>query len=41
VPHPLENDRAFGMIDLKDTEFASGVQEIFEERWAGATELRL
>ena len=41
VPHPMDTERAFGMIDLKDREFVSGVREAFEEQWAGAQELRL
>jgi len=41
VPHPLEVDRTFAVIDVKDPEFASGIQEAFDERWADAPELSL
>jgi sugar-specific transcriptional regulator TrmB len=41
VPHPLDAERAFGMIDLKDREFAGGVHEEFQPRWAEAEPLEL
>ncbi len=41
VPHPLENGDTFAVIDLKDREFASGVESAFEARWAEAEPLTL
>ena len=41
VAHPLHAERTLGVIDLKDREFATGVQEAFQERWDAAEELRL
>lgn len=41
VAHPLHADRTFGVIDLKDREFATEVEEAFQERWAEADPLRL
>jgi sugar-specific transcriptional regulator TrmB len=39
VPHPLQSESAFAMIDLKDREFAENVRGEFEPRWAEAEEL--
>ncbi|MCU4752968.1 TrmB family transcriptional regulator [Halobacteria archaeon AArc-curdl1] len=39
VPNPLGSGEAFGMIDLKDPEFAADVHEEFLPRWEGATPL--
>jgi sugar-specific transcriptional regulator TrmB len=39
VPHPLDAERTFAVIDLKDSEFAGGVEEAFQERWAEAEPL--
>jgi sugar-specific transcriptional regulator TrmB len=39
VPHPLEPDEPFGVIDLKDPEFAADVQELFAPRWEDAEPL--
>lgn len=36
VPHPLNADETFAVIDLKDREFASNVRSEFEPRWADA-----
>jgi sugar-specific transcriptional regulator TrmB len=41
VPHPLNAEETFAVIDLKDPEFARNVAEAFEPRWAEAEELRL
>lgn len=41
VPHPLDAEQAFGMIDLKDREFAGGIHEAFEPRWKEADPLEL
>jgi len=41
VPHPLDAERAFGMLDLKDREFAAGIHEAFQPRWDEATALEL
>ncbi len=41
VPHPLDAEQAFGMIDLKDREFASGIHEAFQQRWEEAEPLKL
>ena len=41
VPHPLRAGETFAVIDFKDPEFASTVEDEFAERWAGAKELRL
>ena len=38
VPHPL-GDATFGVIDLKDPEFAAQVREAFADRWAEAREI--
>ncbi|MFD1565568.1 TrmB family transcriptional regulator [Haloarchaeobius amylolyticus] len=39
VPNPLSSDEAFGMIDLKDPEFAANVHEEFVPRWQEAEPL--
>jgi len=41
VPHPLDREETFGVIDLKDREFATSVHETFEPRWAEAEPLEL
>ena len=37
VPNPLDPDQLFAMIDLKDPEFATDVQEVFAPQWEKAT----
>jgi hypothetical protein len=39
VPHPLESQQVFAMIDLKDREFAESVRAAFEPRWEQADPL--
>ncbi|WP_339104944.1 helix-turn-helix domain-containing protein [Haloterrigena salinisoli] len=39
VPNPLSSGDAFGMIDLKDPEFAANVHEEFVPRWGEAEPL--
>ncbi len=39
VPNPLSSGDAFGMIDLKDPEFAANVHEEFAPRWEEAEPL--
>ncbi|WP_049926090.1 TrmB family transcriptional regulator [Halopiger goleimassiliensis] len=39
VPNPLSSGEAFGMIDLKDPEFAASVHEEFAPRWEQAEPL--
>jgi len=39
VPNPLSSGDAFGMIDLKDPEFAASVHEEFVPRWEEADRL--
>ncbi|MEY7851863.1 TrmB family transcriptional regulator [Natrarchaeobius sp. A-rgal3] len=39
VPNPLSSGDAFGMIDLKDPEFAASVREEFVPRWEAAEPL--
>ena len=39
VPHPLESQQVFAMIDLKDREFAESVRAAFEPRWEQAQPL--
>ncbi|WP_049922563.1 TrmB family transcriptional regulator [Halopiger djelfimassiliensis] len=39
VPNPLSSGDAFGMIDLKDPEFAANVHEEFVPRWEAADPL--
>ncbi|MFB6172321.1 MAG: TrmB family transcriptional regulator [Haloarculaceae archaeon] len=41
VPHPLDADETFAMIDLKDREFAASVDSAFGPRWADADPLPL
>jgi sugar-specific transcriptional regulator TrmB len=41
VPHPLDREETFGVIDLTDREFAESVRETFEPRWAEAEPLAL
>ncbi len=41
VPHPLQRQEAFAMIDLKDQEFADEVRAEFEPRWRAASEFSL
>jgi len=40
VPNPLSSSEAFGMIDLKDPEFAANVHEEFAPRWDEAEPLQ-
>jgi sugar-specific transcriptional regulator TrmB len=40
VPHPLQSQAVFAMIDLTDREFAGNVRSEFEPRWDAAEELR-
>ncbi|MFC7071624.1 TrmB family transcriptional regulator [Halovenus rubra] len=39
VPHPLNREEAFALINLKDAEFAATVEESFENRWQQAQRL--
>ncbi len=39
VPHPLGGGETFAMIDLSDRNFAAGVEDAFEDRWAEADPL--
>lgn len=41
VPHPLNPKEAFALINLKDVEFATNVEESFEEHWENARDFRL
>jgi len=41
VPHPLNADETFAVIDLKDSEFATNVEAEFEPRWQEGDVLRL
>ena len=41
VPHPLNPKEAFALINLKDSEFATNVEEAFEPRWEEANALEL
>ena len=41
VPNPLDHDKPFAMIDLKDPEFAADLEEEFAPRWKAACELEL
>jgi len=41
VPHPLEADETFAVIDLTDPEFASSVEAAFAPRWDEARPLDL
>lgn len=40
VPNPLSSGDTFGLIDLKDPEFATEVYEEFRPRWESATPLQ-
>jgi sugar-specific transcriptional regulator TrmB len=41
VPNPLDTGEAFAMIDLKDPEFATNIQEQFQPRWEEAKPLTI
>lgn len=41
VPHPLNREEAFALINLKDAEFAGTVEGSFEEHWERAREFQL
>jgi sugar-specific transcriptional regulator TrmB len=41
VPHPLNVNETFAVIDLKDREFAANVRSEFDPRWTEATPLSL
>jgi sugar-specific transcriptional regulator TrmB len=41
VPHPLNREESFALINLKDAEFSAAVEESFAEQWEQASELRL
>ena len=41
VPHPLNAEETFAMIDLKDREFAANVRSEFDPRWEDADPLNL
>jgi sugar-specific transcriptional regulator TrmB len=41
VPHPLQSEEVFAMLNLKDREFAASVREEFNPRWSDAKELTL
>jgi sugar-specific transcriptional regulator TrmB len=41
VPHPLQSEEVFAMLNLKDREFAGSVREEFRPRWEAAEELTL
>jgi sugar-specific transcriptional regulator TrmB len=41
VPHPLDAKETFAVIDLKDSEFAANVADMFRPRWSEATSLEL
>ena len=41
VPHPLNPQKAFALINLKDSEFATNVEREFRPRWERSDELRL
>ncbi|WP_424017794.1 TrmB family transcriptional regulator [Halorientalis pallida] len=41
VPHPLNADETFAVIDLKDREFAANVRSEFDPRWDEAEPLTL
>ena len=41
VPHPLNAEEMFAVIDLKDSEFAASVEAEFEPRWTEAETFRL
>jgi len=37
VPHPMNREETFGVIDLKDPEFTADIAAAFEEQWNAAT----
>lgn len=41
VPHPLNPQKAFALINLKDTEFATNVEDEFDPQWERSDELPL
>jgi len=41
VPHPLDAGGTFAVIDLKDSDFAADVNDMFQPRWNDATPLKL
>jgi len=41
VPHPLNREEVFALINLKDAEFAAAIERSFEQRWREAGEFRL
>lgn len=41
VPHPLNPQKAFALINLKDSEFVANVEQEFEPRWERSEELVL
>ena len=41
VPHPLNPQKAFALINLKDSEFAASAEREFEPHWDRAEELLL
>jgi sugar-specific transcriptional regulator TrmB len=41
VPHPLNAEETFAMIDLKDREFAANIRSEFDPRWEDADPLNL
>ncbi len=41
VPHPLDAERTFGVIDFKDSDFAADVVDEFQPRWEEAEPLEL
>ncbi|MFB6179545.1 MAG: TrmB family transcriptional regulator [Halorientalis sp.] len=41
VPHPLNAEETFAMIDLKDREFAANVRSEFDPKWESANPLNL
>ena len=41
VPHPLNPQKAFALINLKDSEFVANVEQEFEPRWTRSEELIL
>ena len=41
VPHPLNPQKAFALINLKDSEFATNVEREFRPRWERSDELML
>jgi hypothetical protein len=41
VPHPLDAKEMFAVIDLKDSDFAANVGDMFQPRWDDAEPLEL